>query len=115
MDQRVFFISRSPRFDYSSASEFGKPVFLMEDRELSPFNVDGVMDRIDERMEEEGFRIETDFVAITGPSALVALFMCYLGGLAMKADTPLRTLLFSAPSSKYQLRVLTLPRALVDL
>lgn len=99
---KVFFITDSPRFDLTSAEEFGHPVFLLRDREISPFNVDALMERIDDRLIEEEFEIDNDYIAITGPAAIVALFLGFLGSIRR----PVKLLMFNASQGKYQARIM---------
>lgn len=101
MTARVFFITSSPRFDLSSAEDFGDPVFITREREISPFNVDAVMEAIDRKLTDHEFSSD-DYVALTGPSALVALFLGYLGGLRR----PIKLLIFNAAQGSYQSRVM---------
>lgn len=99
---KVFIIAHSPRFDYSSAEEFGEPVYIFADREVTPFKVDEVLRRIGRKLTQEGYDEARDFIAITGPSALLALFLAFVGGLRV----PARLLMFDASIGKYRERVL---------
>jgi hypothetical protein len=102
MTPRVFLISQSTRFDYSTVEEFGSPVFLLGEREVSPFNVDQVMARVEEELIRHRFDLYRDFIALTGPAAMVALLMGYLGTLRR----PIKLLIFHASHGVYQTRVM---------
>lgn len=102
----VVFITRSPRFDTSSAMDYGTPVFLFNEGEVSPFNTDRLFAQIRERLADISFG-PNDYVALTGPAALVALFTLFLGSLG----EPLKLLLFDARHQGYKVRHVALSGA----
>jgi len=111
MASRVFIISHSPRFDYSSAEEFGEPVYILADREITPLRVDDVIDRIFDVLCQRAFDPAKDYVAVTGPSALVALFLAYIGSL----NEEVNLLLFDAGPGRYRHRVFRSPHGRREL
>ena len=102
MTSRVFLISKSTRFDYSTLDEWGEAIFLMLDRQLSPFNVDAVMEEVEHQLVSNGFDYRHDFIALTGPAAMVALLVGYLGTLRR----PIKLLIFHASHGVYQTRIM---------
>jgi len=103
---KVFFVTRSLRFNTKASEKFGTATFLMEDDSISPFQTDRVMHTIDERLTHEGFDAERDFVALTGSHVLVAMFLAS----AISRQSSVRALLFDARSSRYQERIISIAR-----
>lgn len=95
---------QSDRFDISGAHRFGEVEFLL-DPDISPFNTDRVAMQIAKRLRELDYDPDRDFIALTGPALMLALFM----GIVMSAYTEPRILLFDAKARKYELRTLTSP------
>lgn len=104
MTARVFFISRSMRFNVESAKTFGEPKFVFEEMP-NVFVLDKLVQQIATALELADFNENTDFVAMTGPTAaLVTLFSVVIGEYG-KA----RALIFDARSDTYRERILKVP------
>lgn len=104
MESRVFFIAESSRFDTSSCREHGDAIFLFREGEVSPFNSDRLFAEIHSRLLENDYDQDRDYIAVTGPAALVALFLCYLGAACPRFSA----LLFDARHQRYKPRTVAL-------
>ena len=104
---RVFFVASSERFDTSTADQFGDKIdLLVSEREISPFATEKLLGTLSDRLEEQSFDPAVDYVAVTGPAALVALFLAVIAWKYPKA----RTLMFNAKEQKYLARSLDMTR-----
>ena len=71
---RVFFIQEgTARFNTEPAKRFGRRIFLKST--ASPFNTDSFLEECIKNLELQKFNPDTDFIALTGPSLNIALFL----------------------------------------
>lgn len=101
---RALFVVESSRFNISSAREFGEIVYLLKGEPVSPLNVDEVVSRIKEALDDIAFDPKNDYVVLTGQTLLVAVYLA----IACDVSGQVRTLMFDARHDKYVERVVKL-------
>ena len=69
---RVFFLSESKRYNLESASHWGDPVFLFDEKP-NPFLTFELMRDVLDRLCHHGYKPERDFFALTGDHRSVSL------------------------------------------
>ena len=100
-EPRVFIVVRNSRFDVSSAKEFGSVEFIFDsDDAVSPFDLPDVIMSIEDELSERDFDPSVDYVALTGPTIMVAT----LYAVVMGRYGTVRTLLFDARKEGYRER-----------
>lgn len=98
---RVFFLQQSRRFDTEAAAEFGSPIYLFDENSLrTPLNPSGLIEDIETVLDKLAFDCDSDYVALTGPAAQLALFV----GAVMSRYPAVRLLVFDARHDCYVYR-----------
>ena len=105
---RAIFVARTPRFNVSSAEEFGDITYVFDaERTPSPLNTDEIINKILDELSSMNYNPTVDFIALTGPSLLVALFLTC--AMHDAGSQPVKTLMFDARYDKYIERIVTMP------
>ena len=95
---RVFLIEENHRYDLTSLSKFGTPVFLCKERECSPFHPERTIEMIRQRLDEAEFHEEEDFICMTGQNLKIA----FLLAVAANDFGVVRLLMFDAVAHAYK-------------
>lgn len=96
-DKSRVMILQKDRYNVISARDYGEVVWLMEEP-LDPFDIKKTTLCIEERMGQLNFDSRRDFIALTGPSSLVAIFLAK----AISMYEGVNVLIFDASSSRYR-------------
>jgi len=98
---RVFFI-----FDSALPTEdsirFGERVFLWE-KAPNPLASNGIEEEIEQKLSENEFDPDKDILALTGPTAFLAVFIAVVVNIT---EGPIQFLIFNPKNSKYAKRTL---------
>lgn len=98
MSSRVFFAAYSDRFDVSDVRRYGEPVYLLERQRPHATEVQSIVEILHDRLSEENFDPDVDYVAVTGPTVYVALLVADVLATCEGA----RLLVFDAPKDRYE-------------
>ena len=102
---RVFVLQKQSRYDVSAVDAYSKDIIYIADREtISPFDTFGLIELIEHKLIIENFRPAIDYICLTGPSVLLAIFLATFVSLFHYQS--LRTLMFDARHNKYTIRML---------
>lgn len=104
---RVFVLQRHSRYDISAVKSYSKEiVYVIDDEKVSPFDTLGFTELVKHKIIMNDFDPQKDFICLTGPSILLALFLAacvhkfHYGGI--------KVLIFDSRQNKYKLRILEL-------
>jgi hypothetical protein len=102
---RVFIpIMETAPFNTSAAEQYGERIFIFHRISPPVFNAPEVVGIFSLELEAQKFDPAMDFVALTGPTILVALFYA----LVCKRYDRVKTLMFDARSGQYVERIVGL-------
>lgn len=96
MCAKVFFIDGAKNFDTADAARFGETVFL--NTFASPLNVEAYMQNCIHELDTHRFDINSDFIALTGRTLQVSLF---LAAITRTWEAQVKLLVFDARTGKY--------------
>lgn len=99
---RVFFLLKSDRFQTEEAEKFGERVFLFQNSLRSPLNPnDLILDCMD-LLEENNFKLDEDYIAITGPVIQLSMFFA----ACLSKYGIVQALIFDARTERYHERTI---------
>lgn len=99
------FILQKDKYNVASAKEFGEIRWIVqgEGKELDPFDTAFTMQCILQSLHTQEYHPDTDFIALTGPSSLIALLLATVVYGWSKANV----LVFDPSTSRYRSRRIT--------
>ena len=93
---KVFFIDGARNFDTNDAERFGNTVFLSTF--ASPLNPEAYMQNCVHELDTHGFDVDRDFIALTGRTLQVSLF---LAAVTRTWEAQVKLLIFDARNGQY--------------